>query len=153
MCQTDDLTYIAEQVPVSVAICDNLTHDPCFIVHEDPKELIRLFVEELIRRQKLIVKAVEEMYPKPSDFGMLPKKVQDEWNSWLNQVPVLGFNSGKYDLNLIKRYFVEEIAKFDDGKPKSKIFVARKENNYMYLTTEMFKFSRYSKFFSPWHEL
>ena len=101
MCQTDDLTYISEQIPVSVAICDNLTHDPCFIVHEDPKELIRLFVEELIRRQKLIVEAVEEMYPKPSDFEMLPKKVQDDWNSWLNQVPVLGFNSGKYDLNLI----------------------------------------------------
>ena len=109
--QTNDLTYVAEQIPISVAICDNLTNDPIFIVHEDPKELIRLFVKELKRRQKLIVEAIEEMYPKPADFEMLPKSVQEDWNRWLNQVPVIGFNSGKYDINLIKRYFAEEIAK------------------------------------------
>ena len=138
--QTNDLTYVAEHIPISVAICDNLTNDPIFIVHEDPKELIRLFVKELKRRQKLIVEAIEEMYPKPADFEMLPKSVQEDWNRWLNQVPVIGFNSGKYDINLIKQYFAEEIAKFDDDESKPQIFVARKENNYMFLTTDEFKF-------------
>ena len=121
--QTNDLTYVAEQIPISVAICDNLTNDPIFIVHEDPKELIRLFVKELKRRQKLIVEAIEEMYPKPADFEMLPKSVQEDWNRWLNQVPVIGFNSGKYDINLIKRYFAEEIAKFDDDESQNPRFL------------------------------
>ena len=61
---------------------------------------------------------------------------------------MIGFNSGKYDLNLIKRYFMEEIAKADeDGVPK--IFVARKENNYMFLTTEKFKFLDIRNFLAP----
>ena len=79
---------------------------------------------------------------------MLPDQVQENWGRWVNQVPVIGFNSSKYDLNLIKRYFVEEIAKADeDGVPK--IFVARKENNYMFLTTEKFKFLDIRNFLAP----
>ena len=34
------------------------------------------------------------------------KKLQDQLFSWLHQLPVIGFNSGKYDLNMIKRVFV-----------------------------------------------
>ena len=30
---------------------------------------------------------------------MLPDGVKKEWKQWVNQVPVIGFNSGKYDLN------------------------------------------------------
>lgn len=29
----------------------------------------------------------------------------------MNQAGIISFNSGKYDLNMIKRYFVEQIAK------------------------------------------
>ena len=76
---------------------------------------------------------------------MLPDRVQEDWKRWINQVPVIGFNSGKYDLNLIKKYFVEELAKAEvtplGGALKHpEIFVARKDNDYMFLTTEKFKF-------------
>ena len=109
-----------------------------------------MFVKELKQRQKLIVEAIEEMYPKPADFEMLPESVQEDWNRWLNQVPVIGFNSGKYDINLIKRYFAEEIAKFDENDLKPpKIFVARKENNYMFLTTDEFKFLDIRNYLAP----
>ena len=133
-CRTSDLTYISKQTPVSVAIHDSLSDEPTFIVHENPKELIRLFVAELKRRQKLIIDDVKETYPKPEDFDMLPDRVQKDWDRWVNQVPVIRFNSGRYDLNLIKRYFVEEIAKVDE-EVVPEIFVARKENDYMFLTT------------------
>ena len=132
-CQTSDLTYISKQTPVSVAIHDSLTGEPIFIVHEDPKELISLFVAELERRQLIIVEDVKETYLKPDDFDMLSDRVQKDWDRWVNQVLVIGFNSGKYDLNLIKRYFVEEVSKpeiEDDKEVIPKIFVARKENNY-----------------------
>ena len=79
---------------------------------------------------------------------MLPDRVQEDWKKWINQVPVIGFNSGKYDLNLIKKYFVEELAKaeviplgVDLGVIKHPvIFVARKENDYMLITADKFKF-------------
>ena len=61
-CRTSDLTYISKQTPVSVAIHDSLSGEPTFIVHENPKELIRLFVAELECRQRLIVEDVKETY-------------------------------------------------------------------------------------------
>ena len=144
-CRTSDLTYRSSQKPISVAIHNSLTDEPSFIVHENPKLLIIQFVAELERRQKLIVKDVEDSYLKPDDFDMLPDRVQKDWERWINQVPVIGFNSGKYDLNLIKKYFVEELANAEvtllGGALKhSDIFVARKENDYIFLTTDEFKF-------------
>jgi len=76
------------------------------------------------------------MYPYPEDFDMLLDSVQKTWVRWVNQVQVIGFNSDKYDLNLIKRYFVEEI-------------VARKENDYMFLTTDELKFLDTKNFLAP----
>ena len=144
-CRTSDLTYTPRQKPISVAINDSLTGEPFFIVHENSKILIRQFVAELERRQKLIVKYVEDSYRKPDDFDILPDRVQKDWKRWINQVPVIGFDSGKYDLPLIKKYFVEELAKAEvtqlGGALKyPEIFVARKENDYMFLTTDKFKF-------------
>ena len=101
-CRTSHLTYTSSQKLISVAIHNSLMDEPSFIVHENPKLLIREFVAELERRQKLIVKDVEDSYPKPDDFDMLPDRVQKDWKRWINQVPVIGFNSGKYDLPLIK---------------------------------------------------
>ena len=59
-CRTSDLTYTSSQKPISVAIQDSLTDEPSFIMHENPKILIRQFVAELERRQKLIVKDTED---------------------------------------------------------------------------------------------
>ena len=92
----------------------------------------------LERREELIVKEVTELYPYPDDFKMLPDKVQQDWKRWLNQVPVIGFNSGGYNLNLIKKYFVQEISKPE--LKEDKIFMVKKENKYMFLTTKKFKF-------------
>ena len=50
---------------------------PSFIVHRDSKLLIRQFATELKRRQELILKDIEDLYPKPDDFGMLPDRVKD----------------------------------------------------------------------------
>ena len=77
--RTSDLTYTSKHTPVSVDICDTLTGEPGFIVHEDPKELLRLFIAELKRRQDMIVVDVESTYPKPEDFDMLPDQVQENW--------------------------------------------------------------------------
>ena len=143
--QTDDLVYMSKHVPVSVAIHDSLSESPTFIEHEDPKMLVQLFVEELERRHALIVEEVNKIYPRPDDFDMLSWKDQNAWNEWMNQVAVIGFNSGKYDLNMIKQYFVERIAE----NINEKIKVAKKNNNYMFLTTPRFKFLDIKNFLGP----
>ncbi|XP_057316834.1 uncharacterized protein LOC130657857 [Hydractinia symbiolongicarpus] len=143
--QTSDLTYISEHVPVSVAIHDSLNWDPTFLEHDDPKILVERFAEQLEKRHAIIVKYVERMYPRPDDFDMLPDKTQKAWNEGVNQVAVIGFNSGKYDLNMIKRYFVDQIVRDDSEK----INVAKKDNDYMFLTTSRFKFLDIKNFLAP----
>ena len=121
--KTKDLLYVSRHVPVSVAIHDSLSESPTFIEHEDPKMVVQLFMEELKRRHVLIVEEVSRIYPRPDDFDMLSWKDQNAWNEWMNQVAVIGFNSGKYDLNMIKQYFVERIAE----NINEKIKVAKKK--------------------------
>ena len=41
-------------------------------------------------------------------------------------MPVVGFNSGKYDMNLIKEHFVKRVS-FDKEKD---VFAAKKDNGY-----------------------
>ena len=41
----------------------------------------------------------------PDCVDLLPKKQRTKTKEWYDQVPVLGFNCGRYDLNLIKEHF------------------------------------------------
>ena len=102
--RTDDLVYVSKHIPVNVAILDSLSKSPTFIEHEEPKMLVQLFVEELERRRALILEEVVKTYPKPNDFEMLSERDQEDWTEWVDQVAVIGFNSGKYDLIMIKEF-------------------------------------------------
>ena len=133
--QTEELVITSRHVPVSVAINDNLTNEPVFIVDQDPGNLINSFMGEIMRRQRKIAEMVECLYPQPeSDDDGKEKKEDPIWRNWVNQVPVFGFNSGRYDINMIKEYFVKNLAIISD------VNVAKKENSYMFLSTSNFKF-------------
>ena len=110
---TDYLTYIAKHVPVSVAIYDTLSGETVYLVDKDPEKFVEKCMNVLSKKCDAIVKDVQTKYPYHSDFVMLPKKVKENWKEWVNQVPVVGFNSGKYDVNMIKEYFVKRIS-FDE---------------------------------------
>ena len=71
---------------------------------------------------------------------MLPGEVKKQWKQWVNQVPVIGFNSDKYDLNMVKEYFVKQISYNKEGECNEDVFAANKENDYMFLTNFKFKF-------------
>ena len=153
--QTEELTITSRHVPVSVAINDNLTNEPSFIVDEDPKNLSNLFMQDVMERQEKIAKEVNSLYPFPesgeSDESEkmikaethLPKKVRNLWKTWVNQVPVFGFNSGRYDINMIKEYFVKNLTLISD------VNVAKKGNSYMFLSTPKFKFLDIKSYLAP----
>ena len=75
--------------------------------------------------------------------------MQKQWRLWVNQVPVIGFNSGKYDLNMVKKYVVKKIAYNKDDKCNEDVFAAKKENDYMFLTTSKFKFLDVKNYSGP----
>ena len=153
--QTDELTITSKHIPVSVAINDNLTKKPSFIVDEDPENLIKRFREDLRERKRKIAEKVDSLYPLPGgdeesddeesggERVRLPRKVRNLWKDWVNQVPVFGFNSGRYDINMIKEYFVKNLSKISD------VTVAKKENSYMFLSLPQFKFLDIKSYLAP----
>ena len=153
--QTEELTITSKHVPVSVAINDNLTKKPSFIVDEDPEDLVKRFVEDLRERHRKITEKVDSLYPLPGgdeesddeesggERVRLPRKVRNLWKTWVNQVPVFGFNSGRYDINMIKEYFVKNLAGISD------VNVAKKENSYMFLSLPQFKFLDIKSYLAP----
>ena len=123
-----------------MAIYDTLSCETVYLVDKDPEKLVEKFMNVLSKKRDAIVKDVETKYPYPSDFVMLPKKVKVNWKEWVNQVPVVGFNSGKYDMNMIKEYFVKRIS-FDEEKDAHKdVFAAKKDNGYMSLQCQGLSF-------------
>ena len=78
---------------------------------------------------------------------MLPGEANKQWRQQINQVPVIGFNSGKYDFNMVKEYFVKEIS--DNDECNEDVFAAKKENNHMFLTIPKFKFLDVKNYIGP----
>ena len=86
------------------------------------------------------------MYPLPKstdDRVNLPKNVRNLWKTWVEQVLVFCFNSGSYDINMIKEFFVKDLAEI------SNVNVAKKGNSYMFLSTPKFKFLDIKSYLAP----
>ena len=59
---------------------------------------------------------------------------------------MIGFNSGKYDLNMVKEYLVKKISYNKEDEDE---FAAKKENDYMFLTTSKFKVLDVKNYIGP----
>ena len=99
-------------------------------------------MEEITCRQEIISKEVWKMYPMV-DESSLPGQVQERWMNRVNQVPVFGSNSRKYDLNLVKEHFVKTLSNIND------VTVTKKDNSYMFLMTPSFKFLDIKNYLAP----
>ena len=70
------------------------------------------------------------------------KKFYGHMETYMSQVPVLGFNSAKYDLNVIKRCLAKHLMMHED----SNTFVIKKSNAYACITMENLKFLDMSQY-------
>ena len=139
---TKDLIFENKHTPISVSIGDTFDSTPTHIVSEDPKDLVTKFVNEINRRAEYLRDDVRKKYI-PEDFDMLPKKIQRTINEWCNQIPVLGYNSGRYDLNLIKNHFVSELS------DKCTVKVGKKGNETMFMITPELRFLDVMNYLGP----
>ena len=140
---TGMLTIKNKHVPISVSIGDTLDKEPTHICERDSAVLVHKFMEELERREKNIRDQVRAAFI-PDDINMLTKAQQFKIEEWCNQVPVLGFNSGRYDLNLIREHFAELI---DDTSDKVK--VAKNGNKIMFIFSKNFRFLDIINYLGP----
>ena len=129
-------------MPISVSIADTLNTEPEYICSKDPEELISLFYQSLVQRSALIRADVEERYM-PPDFERLSEDQQNLIKQWCEQVPVVGFNSGRYDLQLIKKYFITHLGQ-ENG-----VLSGEKRAQIMCINTPQFKFLDITNYLSP----
>ena len=129
---TKMLTIENVHVPISVSVGDTLDLESTHICEKDPVELVRKFMEELERRGGRIRAKVQRTYM-PVDIELLPKVQRLKIEEWCDQVPVVGFNSGSYDLNLIKGHFAERLAD-TTGKTRA----VKSGNEILFLLTKGF---------------
>ena len=80
----------------------------------------------------------------PYDVKMLPKAQCIKIEEWCDQVPVLGFNSGRYDLNLIGEHFAEYLS-----DTSGKVRVAKNGSKIMFLLTQEFRFLDIINYLGP----
>ncbi|KAK1935756.1 hypothetical protein P3T76_010451 [Phytophthora citrophthora] len=115
----ENTVFTNEHIPVSVSVADSLTEEVRCFVNDDPKALLKDMFQYIndvgAKIQKYNVSKYEALLRKIIDAQGLTgmevssklgfgKKRSDygKIKQTLDQVPVLGFNSGRYDINLIK---------------------------------------------------
>lgn len=134
--------FTARHVPASVSISDNLTKQVRCFINEDPKQLLVEMFDYVHGVQAKIVEFYERK------FGALIEAVLDEAKrkpapgekliddskklERIYQVPLVGFNSSRYDVNLIRNHLFDVLG--DDIKHSIKA-----GNGYMCLTTRRLK--------------
>ena len=99
--------------------------------------------KELERRGKNIRTKVRAICV-PDDVKMLSKAQRIKIEEWCEQVPVIGFNSGRYDLNLIREHFAKRLS-----DTTGKVRVAKNGNKIMFLLTQEFRFLDIINYLGP----
>ena len=100
--------------------------------------------EQKQRRQELAM--YEDMLfgrEQTSDNKVLIQ-LEDKMTAYIQELPVLGFNSGKYDINIAKRFLLPYLIKHHPIK-----FSVKRNNNHMCLKTNFLKFLDITNYMAP----
>ena len=167
---SDKVHWIARHVPLSVSLASNvpgLEPAQCYVTDGDSDKLVadmmshlhavsdaafeslkpsyESVLNELEARKEAWDDAEseanaeeEEESSKTNPFNTLAGELHD----WLHQLPVIGFNSGKYDLNMIKRSFVPLLI-------SNNAAVIKRQNTFMCLSTTKLKFVDICNYLAP----
>ena len=163
---TQQLQWISKHIPVSVSIASNIPQheDPVCIVEVSPNLLIAKMMKKFQEISKVCYEIMKEryefvyhelevlkdQYSQESDseseeadtkfkshFANVIITMNKEFDKYISQLPVIGFNSGKYDLNLVKRQIMLYItAHYQDNE----IFTIKKNNSYLAIAVTDMKF-------------
>ncbi|GFR66083.1 zinc finger protein 546-like [Elysia marginata] len=125
---TSKTSYTVRHVPLSVSVCSNVPgfeNPMCLISDGDPQNLVDRMGDHLeeistsafqILSDTCFKEAFEYLETLREDDVKDRPKLKGTLFKYLSQLPVVGFNSGKYDLNVIKPYLAQRflILKDDD---------------------------------------
>ena len=186
---SDKVHWIARHVPLSVSVASNVPgHEEvqCLVTDGNPDKLVadmmnilramsdaayedlKVSYEDVLEQlaeaitdwdeREQATTTTEESRPKNPY-----KTLMGQLYGWLHQLPVIGFNSGKYDLNAIKKFLIphfitettEECAEGFGPTEKSEedgigsFFVIKRNNTFMCLSSNQLKFIDMKNYIAP----
>ena len=149
-----------EHIPASFSICSNIPYQTeCIhrVSNGNTQELIDIMVKILLNQQQTSSSLMRQKYkstiekleqkinetlennPAGDGFEKKIKRYKSLLSSLLlycDQLVIIGFNSQKYDLPLIKSYLISSLRRFDTLPQK----IIKKDNAYMCISTKRLKF-------------
>ncbi|KAJ8307836.1 hypothetical protein KUTeg_014619 [Tegillarca granosa] len=174
--QCEKLTWTHRHDPVSVSVCSNvesfdkprcfinpnvdelvgqmvgymreIAHN-CFGVMKEKLSKTFAEIDKLIRMpiKPLSVSDLddEELLAEVENMREILKNLKEELEAYCRQIICLGFNSSKYDINLIKSRLFKHLNM--DGSKRA--FTVKRNNQYVCLSTEEFKFLDITQYLAP----
>ena len=166
---TDHVQWSTRHVPLSVSVASNVPgYEPalCFVTDGDADKLVGSMMTRLNTISDAAFASLLPLYAavmaaldarkhawEEETKGAEEEEADEGRNNpyktligqllgWLRQLPVIGFNSGKYDLNTIKRSFVPLLI-------SNNAAVIKRQNTYMCLSTDRLKFLDILNYLAP----
>ena len=167
---SDTLQWSARHVQLSVSVASNVPgYDPaqCYVTDGDSDKLVADMMDHLtaisdaayesllplyadvLEELKTRKEAWDEEEEEEEENGKKTvnpcKTLEKQLQTWLRQLPVIGFNSGHYDLNVVKKFFIPYMLK---GNDKTR-FVIKRQNTFMCFSTTNLKFLDVTQYLAP----
>ena len=144
------LQYQSAHIPLSCSLCSNIPgfrSPTCYISDGNSLNLVQKVIEYLEQITSAAFDLLKIKYQYVFDFLSASKNVKSEklksnFEKFLKNHIVLGFNSGSYDLNLIKKQLIRVLL------PKLD-FVIKRNNHFMCIKTEMLRFLNIKNYIAP----
>ena len=166
---TSKFKVAARHIPLSVSVASNVQEyeeTKHFITNGNSSQLVQSLVEYLDEVSRA---SYEQLYPdyaplfealddKISSLELHPmldkktknkrrrqlERLRENLDDYIFTLPVIGFNSGKYDLNLIREYLYPAVLKNCSFK-----YIIKRGSSYPCLQTENLKFLDISNYLAP----
>ena len=169
---SDKLRWSARHIPLSVSVASNVPgHETpqCYVTDGDSDKLVGDMMASLSAISDAAYDLLKPSYESVLDQLKARKESWDDAESeanteeeenekesktnpfntlagqllgWLRQLPVVGFNSGKYDLNVVKKFFVPLLI-------HNNAAVIKRQNTFMCFSTTNLKFLDVTQYLAP----
>nr|XP_054750818.1 uncharacterized protein LOC129256682 [Lytechinus pictus] len=165
---TDKLMFTSRHIPMSMSINSNVPgyREPyCQVSDGDCQKLIDdsiLYLLEVSKHSFSLLESsyedvIEKLDEKIQEFERWQKannetphkathlqRLKERFMNHITELPVVGFNSGRYDINAIKQYLYPSLLQFD-----SVDYVIKRNHNHMALKSQHLQFLDISNFLAP----
>ena len=181
---TDHVQWVARHIPLSVSVASNVPgyeDAQCYITDGDSDKLLGAMMSGLVATSDAAFASLLPSYEDVLDELNARKHAWEEETKeeeeeeaeegtnnpyktligqllgWLCQLPVIGFNSGRYDLNVVKKFFIPYLLKpskqddndADDEAADEIRFVIKRQNTFMCFATKKLKFLDICNYLAP----